>query len=442
MDIPDGGSITFNLILFIVSLSLSALFSFLETGMMALRLFQLKEMAQKTGKYEKLFQALEKDPNRLLNSILIAYNLASIVAATAAGFAIQEPLMAILPSSISYVIAVMITTVAITIFGDILPKNLVKVNGEEFFASTLWLTNLTFYLMSPFSAIMGHITKFFVRVIMGKSEETEEPVTSEKEIRFLLSYIDEKGLMDKEKTNMLQSIFRLGSTHVRDIMVPMPDVIMIDVSKSIQEAYELFKKYQYSRMPVYREDHNNVIGMLHFKDLVPVMARNAVVPITDLMRTILFVPESIRVNELLKELKNQHLHIAMVINEHGSITGIATLEDVLEEIVGEIHDEYESITEKVVPVEPEGWMANASIELEKIAPMLKITFETESAVTLGGFLMEQLQHLPKVGERLIYKDYTFQMEEVTVKKINRVLITKTEHGGQLMTSQEHEQQNK
>lgn len=422
MDIADGSSLLINIVVFLISLGFCSLFSFLETSLMALRLFQLKELAQRTGSYQKLFRALEEDPNRLLNAILIAYNLANTIAATAGTFVIEQ-LLSALPSSLGYSIGVLVITGAILIFGDIIPKNIVKFRGERFFASTLWLTNLTFYSLYPFVTLLGKFTDIIVRLIVGREAINESAVTSEKEIQFLITYIDEKGLMEQDKTAMLQSIFRLSTTPVKDIMIPAPDIIMLDSKQTVQDAYEVFREYQYSRLPIYKDDPNNIIGMLHIKDIVPVIAQKLEKPLTEFLRPILFMPESVKVNQLLKSFKTKHMHIAMVINEHGSVTGLATLEDVLEEIVGEIHDEYEAIIERIMPLQKGNWLVDARTELDKLEKLLKIAFESESkATTLGGFLVEQFQHLPEKGEQLTYKNYTFQVQQVTNKKIVRVLV--------------------
>ncbi len=421
----DSSGILLNFIAFIISLALCALFSFLETSMMALRLFQLEELAQKTGKYKALFKSLEKDPNRLLNALLIAYNLVNTIATMSGTVLVEEILKhTSLPDYISYIIEVVVITAVLLLIGDIIPKNVVKFRGEKFFASSLWLTNLTFYTLYPFVTLLGFFTNAILRFIVGPTENAAEQITSEKEIQYLIGYIDEKGLMEREKTSMLQSIFRLSTTSARDILVPAPEIVMIEAQQSINDAHQLFNRCQFSRFPVYKGDPNNVIGMLHFKDLLPQLSQNnADKPVKDFMRPILFIPESIRINQILQEFKSKHMHIAMIINEHGSITGMVTLEDILEEIVGEIHDEYESITEKIYPLPSGGWLADGSIELEKLASVLKIQFDRSSNITtLGGFLIEQLQRLPKRGEKLHYKGYVFLIQQVTKTKIVQVLI--------------------
>lgn len=417
-----AGVIIINLLLFIGSVALCMMFSFLETSMMVLRLFQLKELAQRTGRYKRLFHALENDPNRLLNAILIAYNLANTIAVITGTFVLDE-LMVSLPSTVRWAIGVLVLTVGLTLFGDILPKNVVRFRGEKYFAATLWLTNLTFYLLYPFVNLLGKLTDMLLRLFIGDQTVEDIPVTSEKEIQFLINYIDEKGLMETEKTGMLLSIFRLSTTPVRDIMVPGTDIVMIEASKSVQDAYDLFVKHQFSRIPVYKEQTHNVIGMLHFKDLVPLWAKDIEQPLREIVRPILFIPESIKVNQLLQTFKKKHMHIAMVINEHGSITGLATLEDVIEEIVGEIHDEYEAITERIVSIGKGLWMVDGRAELDKLGALLKVKFETEAAVTtLGGFLTERFQRLPRKGERLVYDGYSFQVRKVSSKKVLQVLV--------------------
>src|SRR5205807_821647 len=153
-------------------------------------------------------------------------------------------------------------------------------------------------------------------------------ITSEKESQFLIDYVNKKGLLEQEKTNMLKSVFKLGTTPVEDIMVPSTAVVSINSETSLDNALVLFNKYQFSRFPVYETTPDNVIGMLHLKDLFDSFFKKKSVTIKDLLRPILFVPETVKVNHLLKEFKEQHMHIAMVLNEHGAIVGMVTLEDV------------------------------------------------------------------------------------------------------------------
>ena len=305
--------------------------------------------------------------------------------------------------------------------GEVVPKNVAKAHGEKLFKSVLWITNITYFVLYPFVTLLIHISNFFVTLVGGSPDSTEG-VTSEREIRFLIDYINKKGLIETEKTEMLQSIFNFGSKQVREIMVPAVDIIMINATASISDALAMFSKYQFSRLPVFEETSENIIGMLYQKDIFALLSHDNHKSLHDLVRPILFVPESMKINQLLRKFRQQRMHIAIVINEYGSITGLVSLEDVLEEIVGEISDEYEEVTEKIIPLQEGGWIVDASVDLESLAELLDITFAIEDAVTLGGFLTEQLQHLPNKGERILYKHYYFQIQKASHKRILQVLI--------------------
>lgn len=419
---PDS-NLYIHLIVFVVSLSICALLSFLETCVTALRFFKLKELSENpnAGRYSAFLKSLEEDPNRVLNTILVSINLADTTA-VATGSVVLAEAFADLPDGVGASLSVFVLSVVTLILGEIIPKNVAKKRGETLFMSTLGLANLVYHLLHPIVTVIMKLADFVVDKTIGTTPEATEFVTSEKEIQFLINYINEKGLMEPDKTSMLKSIFELGTTAVRDIMIPATSITSIEAHTSIKDAVAVFSKYQFSRFPMYEGTPDNVIGMLHFKDLFLHLSQDEQRPVKDIARPIMFIPESIKVNQLLRELKQQHMHIAMVIDEYGGIVGLVTLEDVLEEIVGEIRDEYESVTEKVIALKPGGWLVDASIELEQLMPLLNITFEREGALTLGGFLTERLQHLPKKGERFEYKGYTFQIQQASSKRVFQVLI--------------------
>lgn len=419
MGIADSSLYTY-FIFFIITLGFCALFSFLETSITALRLFNLKELAATTTGYASLFQSLETNQNRVLTTILIANNLANVTAATVSTL-FMDKLFINFPPTVSFICGIIITTVSILVF-EIIPKNIAKAYGEKYFQSTLWITNIIYYALYPFVTICMRLGDYFIYQFGKGNTQASDYITSEKEIQFLIDYINEKGLMEQEKTAMLKSVFELGTTPVKEIMVPATSMIAINVETSLQDALAIFSQYQFSRFPVYENKIDNIIGMLHQKDLFTAFLKTDKPSLRTLLRPIMFIPESIKVNQLLREFKEQHMHIAMVLNEYGGVIGLVTLEDVLEEIVGEIRDEYEAVTEKVIPLKPGGWLVDASIELEELSKLLSIVFESEDAQTLGGFLTERLQHLPKKGERVLYKNYYFQVQQASQTKVTQVLI--------------------
>lgn len=407
---------------FILALLGCALFSFLETSVTALRLFKLKELATSTTRYKKLLDTLENNPHQVLITILIANSVANVTAA-ALITSIMEQIFARLhlSSGLGFSVGIGFGTFAMLLFGEVIPKNVAKIHGEKLFKSALWITNITFYLLYPFVRLLINFSDFFVALVGGKTESTEL-ITSEREIRFLIDYINKKGLIETEKTEMLQSIFNFGSKPVKEIMVPMVDIIMIDAQETLKDALKKFSTYQFSRFPVFEENPDNVIGMIYQKDIFALLSKGEDKLLVDLVRPLTFIPDSTKINQLLRQFRVERMHMAMVINEYGSVTGLVTLEDILEEIVGEINDEYEEITQRVVELPEGGWLVDATVDLDSLSNSVGIQFEAEDAFTLGGFLMEQLQHLPKKDEKFLYKNFYFQVHKASHKRVIQVLV--------------------
>lgn len=421
---PSGiSTLTAQLILFFVALCCCALFSFLETVITAMRLYKLKEFARATGKYQKLFSILEKNPHRILITILVANNLANTTCGAVVSRLMENVFAQFhLSQSIGFSVGIAIASMAILIFGEIIPKNFARAMGERVFTSTLWIINLLFYLLYPFVNFLVKFSNWVIAQFSGKVTPTEA-VASEKEIQFMIDYITQKGLMETEKTTMLKSIFMLGQKPVKEILIPFSNIISIGTHASLEDCLMLFTKYQYSRLPLYENTPDNIIGIIYQKDLFLLLSQGKKKPLKELVRPVMFIPETLKVNQLLKEFKKQHMHMAMVVNEYGNLEGLVTLEDVLEEIVGEIRDEHELVQEKVIPLKDGGFLVDATLDLVTLSHVLGITFEVEDAVTLGGFLTEHLQHLPHKGEKIVYKNYAFQVQQANAKRVSQVLIT-------------------
>jgi putative hemolysin len=410
-----------NVILFLLSLLACALFSFLETSITALRLFKLKELELAIPKYKNLFDAFRKHPQHVLISILITTDLASITCAVVSQQLTENLFEQIkVPESLAFILGIFITTILVSVCGEIIPKSIAQSMGSKTFNSTLWIVNSLYTILGPIARRIHNISLYF-----SKNNNVDEDIVSEKEIQFLINYIDEKGLMDNEKTSMLKNIFSMGQTSVKEILIPKSDMISINVNDDISTFLDKFSEYQFSRFPVYQDDPENIIGIVYLKDILFTLQKNPSIKLQDLIRPIIFVPDNMRVNGLLKEFKLQQIHMAMILDEYGNTIGLVTLEDALEEIVGDIHDEHDANRDsnkiKVVKKDSE-WSIDGTIDLDRLHPLLKITFEAQSAVTLGGFLSEQMQHLPKQGECLVYKDFYFTIEKADAKRVISVRI--------------------
>lgn len=411
-----------SIITFLIALCATALFSYLETAVTAIRFFKIRELSQTITKHKKILDILAQAPHRILITTLIACNLANVTAA-----ALSTQLMATLfehwhlSSGLGLSAGIALATICLLIFGEILPKNFAKMHGENFLGSVLWIVSITYYTLYPLVKVLSLLSNY----MLGTDEQNATTITSEKEIKFLIEYINQKGLMEAEKSAMLQNIFRICNTTISEILVPEPDMITINAHASIQDALDMFITHQFSRLPVYEERIDNIIGILYQKDIFQFLQRGEYLRcIRDNIRPVIFVPESARVNQVLKDFKEKQVHMAIVLDEHGAIAGLVTLEDVLEEIVGEIKDEHEIGATNIVLLENEQWLVTGNVNLESLGKILNISFDAQHTLTLGGFLSEILQHVPKKGERVEYKKFTFQIQKASPRRILQVLIFK------------------
>ena len=410
-------SLPFSIGLFFIMLFLVGMFAFLETAFTALRLFKLKELEASVIRYKFLFSCWEKNPQRILITILIANNFAHVLCSVLITY-----IMGSLFGGVGLMIGVMTATVTILVFGDIFPKTLARTHHENLFARSLWLINLLVRLFYPIVTGLLKFAEYCFSKLGGAHILEAHDSISEKEIEFLIDYSDEKGIMESEKTVMLQNIFGLGQTAVSKIMIPEADMVLLDVNSTMDEAMTALSKFRYSRLPVYEGKEDNVIGIIYHKDVFHVISTGEKKTLRDIVRPVLFIPETKKSNQLLSEFLKKRMHMAIVIDEYGGIVGLITLEDLIEEIVGEISDEHEKIHTGIVSLEQGGWLVDAGISLQKLEDLLKVKFIVEDSVTLAGFLAEKLQHLPKKGDRITYEGYCFQVQQAGSRRVFQVLV--------------------
>jgi putative hemolysin len=410
-----------------IALSFRAVLSFLETSITALRLFRLKELAHTTTEYLPLLQTLEKNPQRVLITILVANSFIDVTAASLATFIMSTIFTHIgFSGGIGFTFGITFASIGIVVFGEILPKSFAKIRSEQAFKSVLWLINCIYYTLYPFVIFLVKFSDYVMYKIGGKDalESSSQWISSEREIQFLINYIHEKGLLELEKREMLQNVFELGSTPVKQVMMPSEKIISLEVNTSIAEVCEFFREHSYTRLPVYENKQDNIIGMAHQKDLFFMLSKGEEKSLREIVRPIMFVPETMSVIELLGKFREKQLHIAMVTNEQGMLTGLVTLEDLIEEIVGEISDEHESTIGKIMPMGEDEWLVDATITLESLGKFLDITFVSEGAVSLAGFLTELLNHIPQKDEEVTHQGFLFQIQKATPLHVQFVHIVR------------------
>ncbi|HEU5251507.1 MAG TPA: hemolysin family protein, partial [Thermoanaerobaculia bacterium] len=260
------------------------------------------------------------------------------------------------------------------------------------------------------------------RILAERSPAPEAPPATEEEVQAYIDVGREEGILEKEEEKLLMSIVDFGDTRVREVMTPRTDVVFIDVGSSLTVLADLFVESKYSRIPVVRGSIDRVVGIVHVKDLLETIRKGSSGRIADLVREAYFVPETKKVSELLREFQRRHLYMAIVVEEYGGVSGLVTVEDLLEEIVGEISDEHEDEREAVTPAGENAYSVSGKANIALVSDLFGRGPEEEEFTTVGGFLAARLGHIPRPGEVHREADLLFTVEEADRRRVHRVRI--------------------
>jgi putative hemolysin len=288
--------------------------------------------------------------------------------------------------------------------------------------------------LSPVAYWLSRILYWPTRVLIGIANVLlpgkglrEGPFVSEVEIRAMAEAGHEEGAIEEEEKELIHSIFEFGDTVVREVMTPQPDIVAIEVSRTLEEVMDLVIRHGYSRIPVYRDTLNEIVGIVYAKDVLrESRSGRDGRAVDDLLRPAHFVPESKKVADLLKDMQREKFHVAVVVDEYGSVAGLVTLEDLLEEIVGEITDEYDSEEPQVEPAGDGRYRVNARLPVDELNEILEVELPDEEWDTVGGLMMAVLGHLPHQGERVDFEGLRFTAERVQGRRIAKVLVERVD----------------
>ena len=278
-------------------------------------------------------------------------------------------------------------------------------------------------IMSPFAAALRALAD----LIMGRSGDAvsdDSLFLSEDQLRFLINASEEPGLIEEDEKKMIASIFQLGETLVRELMVPRIDLVAVEEQTSLKDALDVIIKAGHSRIPVFRGNIDHIQGLLYAKDMLPPFRDgHHDLPIAELMRPAYFVPESKKVDDLLRELQQRKVHMAVIVDEYGGTAGAVTIEDLLEEIVGDIQDEYDTETPLAVQLGEQEYVFDGQIRLDEVSEMLDVEFETEESDTLGGLIYSELGSIPTVGSRVEYDGLILEVISLQGRRILQVKVS-------------------
>jgi gliding motility-associated protein GldE len=406
----------FNLIALIILFMLSAFFSGSETALMSVNRIRIKELANQGDKKAETVENLLENHTRLLTTILIGNNLVNIAAS-----AIATSLAIDFFGNKGVGIATGIVTFIVLVFGEITPKaigNKRAVKYSKLVAPYLyWLERIIAPVISLF--------EFIIRIVVGEGNLLSTSFLSEEEIRRFVNVSEEEGVIKRTERKMINSIFEFDDTSVREVMVPRIDMFCISEDMELDEVVKRAVDMGYSRIPVYKETIDRIVGLLYVKDLLQLLTtEEKKVFLTDLMRPAYFIPESKKINELLTEMKKRKVHMAIVLDEYGGTAGLITIEDLLEEIVGDIQDEYDLEPRQIEFVNENTILVDARVSIDELNELLPEPLgDEENYETISGFILYHLGYLPREGEKLEFNNLSINIEEIGQNRIEKVKIT-------------------
>jgi len=411
------------LVVIAVSLVAVALLSCSESSIIAVNKLRIRGLIEKGDKRAKAVQRIFERHDRLFSAVILSGNLFTVLA-TSMGTALAVSLFG---KDYGIVIATIAMTFLTVVFGELAPKTFAVTHAER--VTLLIAKPLEIYIKAimPLIWIFNSASNIVLK-IFGVKETKPSPSVTEEEIKTMLQIGKEEGAIEEEERKMLHRVFEFGDKMVSEAMVPRTEIVAVPSGATVRDAIRLVSEEGYSRYPVISENIDNIIGILYIKDIVIRMSEGDIsgLPVTELMREAYYIPENKMVSELLDEMQKRKFHIAIVVDEYGGTAGLITLEDIIEEIVGGLQDEFEALeAEKEIEVIDEHtFVVSGQTGLDEVNELVGVELQSEEFHTIGGFVFGLFGRLPKVGEQVRYHNLRFLVLEMEDKKIEKIKITR------------------
>ncbi|HHY82655.1 MAG TPA: HlyC/CorC family transporter [Clostridiales bacterium] len=426
------------IIVIIVLIMLNAYFAGSEMALVSLNDTKIRIMAEEGNKKAVMVRNLLNEPSKFLSTIQVGITLAGFLSSAFASEAFADRLVEWLfsigismPAGVLKPAAVVLITLVLSyftlVFGELVPKRLAMQNAEKLSLKVVGPLRVLAAVTSPIVKLLTVSTNFFVKVAGGNPNAETEEVTEE-EIRMMIDVGEEKGSIDEIEKEFINNVFDFDDKVVADIMTHRTRVAAIPVDASLDEILELINSEKYTRIPVYDDTIDNIVGILHAKDILQFLTNKneTAFDIHKLMRKPYFVPESKKLDDLFRELQVKKIHMVVVVDEYGGTAGIITVEDLLEEIVGNIFDEYDEEEQKYEKLDDSTYIFDGSISLEQVAEIIGVTLPVEDYDTLSGYIIGQLGQIPDEGEKPVVEmdNLVFKVEEIDEKMISKIKVCK------------------
>lgn len=408
------------LLLLVILLAFSSFFSSTETAVASINRIRLKNMAAQGNKKAAHVLAITADFDRVLSAILIGNNLVNISAAT-----IGTILFTHWFGTSGAGISTVVLTFIILLFGEILPKSYAKIHADLFLLRVVGLLHFFMLLFSPVIHLLLKATRLFAR--KSRHQTAGHPMVTEQELKYLIEESHNEGVLEEQESDLVQSALDFDETTVDEILTPRVDVVAIHESTPVEQVKERFLEDGYSRLPIYHETIDRIVGVLYFKDFFNAYLKHRnELEITSIMQPVICVPPKKPISELMKELQRQKIHMAVVSDQYGGTIGIITLEDVLEELVGEIWDESDQEEPDVIELRPGTYQVTGTCNPEDFLHQVGITYAEQDLERLpnsfSGWALESFERIPMVGEQFVDQNLAITVSELMDQRITALIV--------------------
>lgn len=407
-------SYTWQIIILIILIALSSFFSMSETALMSLSKIRLRHMVEEGVPGAKRVEKLTEDPNKLLGAILIGNNIVNIGASSLATILATN-----IFGSSGVGIATGVMTILVLIFGEVTPKSIAKQKAEAVALKVARFIEFAVVIFKPFIYILTAISSLFIRLVGCDPNEAESFITEE-ELKTMVGVSEEEGVLENVEKEMIFNVFDFADQQVKDVMVQRVDIISIDEEATYDEVMSVIKSEQFSRIPVYNQTIDNIIGFLNVKDLAMVENPREDFNVKKYIREPFYTFEFKKIVELFKEMKKSRNHIAVVLDEYGGTVGIITIEDLIEEIVGDIEDEYDDYDKSVEVIKENEYVFDGSVRLHDISELIGVDVDSEEFDSIGGLMIGELGRMPEENEEVLIHNLKLVAEEIEKNRVKKV----------------------
>ena len=396
-----------------ILIALSGFFSSSETALTSVNQIRLRQRATEGDKKSMTVLKLLEKPQDVISSILIGNNIVNIASSAVATVFFTQLFGASGP-----VVATVVMTILVLIFGEVLPKTAAQQQPEMISRKVSKPISRITTIFKPavflLSALTGLVTKWLF------SHVDEAPTITEEEFKTLVEVGEEEGVLQREERAYIDNVLDFSSATASDMMKPRTSVVALDVEATEEEIFELLKDNRYSRIPVYEDSIDHIIGILYMKDVVRLLAQGEAIYLREILRDPYFIGESAVADRIFRELKARNLSIAVVVDEYAGTSGIITMEDILEELVGNIDDEYDLENSAVIFLESGVYLVDPELRIDEINDYFHMSLESEKSDSIGGFVIELLDRIPKQGDVVRYGDILFTVNEMQGLKMTKL----------------------